>query len=289
MIQEVTRAEYPRANFGRQVSVSGTGVNGLGSPGTWLCEPLADATRLPVGIATGKVPATTEGILRSTSLVSRIESRLSRGAALALCLAIAAAAADPSVAAAQPMDPAPQRIEASPKGLLGLGLVGAELGLTVPALAGLDDAWALIVFPVVGAAGGAVAGHFAIDNRGNEKAAVATLTLGLALVVPSVVLTLWATRYDPDDEAAIESTTTTDGEGAAEEGPADTAPSEETAAARRATLARAGTGLLRFGEGGLQVGLPGVSVLPSYSVEELALFGGSQRNEVRLSLFSGSF
>ncbi|MCB9600516.1 MAG: hypothetical protein H6721_25840 [Sandaracinus sp.] len=205
--------------------------------------------------------------------------------ALAFAL-IAGATSSPSVAAAQPTEP--QRIDASPKGLIGLGFVGAELGLTIPALAGLDDTWALIVFPVVGAAGGAIAGHYAIDNRGNEKAAVATLTIGLALVVPSLVLTLWATRYDPDDEDAIESSTS--GEEEEGEAPAeDAAPAEESAAARRATVARAGTGLFRLGEGGFQLGLPGVSVVPTFSNQELALFGGEQRTEVRLALFTGSF
>lgn len=197
----------------------------------------------------------------------------------------------PSTAAAQPTEP--QRIDASPKGLLGLGFIGAELGLTIPALAGLDDTWALIVFPVVGAAGGAVAGHFAIDNRGNEKAAVATLTLGLALVVPSLVLTLWATRYDPDDEDAIESSTSGEEAEQGEEAADEAAPAEEAApaaaAARRGAVARAGTGLLRLGEGGFQLGLPGVSLVPSYTREELALFGGGQTNEVRLSLFTGAF
>lgn len=235
---------------------------------------------------------TTEGILRSTTLVSRLTSRFARGGfALLLAAAISTTTA-PSTAAAQPAEP--QRIDASPKGLLGLGFIGAELGLTIPALAGLDDTWALIVFPVVGAAGGAVAGHFAIDNRGNEKAAVATLTLGLALVVPSLVLTLWATRYDPDDEDAIESATSGE-EAEGEEGEAadEAAPTEEAApaaaAARRGATARAGTGLLRLGEGGFQLGLPGVSLVPSYTREELALFGGGQTNEVRLSLFTGAF
>ena len=230
--------------------------------------------------------------MRSTTLVSRLTSRFARGGfALLLAAAISTTTA-PSTAAAQPAEP--QRIDASPKGLLGLGFIGAELGLTIPALAGLDDTWALIVFPVVGAAGGAVAGHFAIDNRGNEKAAVATLTLGLALVVPSLVLTLWATRYDPDDEDAIESATSGE-EAEGEEGEAadEAAPTEEAApaaaAARRGATARAGTGLLRLGEGGFQLGLPGVSLVPSYTREELALFGGGQTNEVRLSLFTGAF
>lgn len=218
-------------------------------------------------------------------------SRFARGGfALLLAVAISTTTA-PSTAAAQPAEP--QRIDASPKGLLGLGFIGAELGLTIPALAGLDDAWALIVFPVVGAAGGAVAGHFAIDNRGNEKAAVATLTLGLALVVPALVLTLWATRYDPDDEEAIESSTSGEEAEQGEEAADEAAPAEEAApaaaAARRDAVARAGTGLLRLGQGGLQLGLPGVSLVPSYTREELALFGGGQTNEVRLSLFTGAF
>ena len=71
---------------------------------------------------------------------------------------IFASAAAPNQACAQ--DPeAPEQIDSSPKGLIGLGIFGAELGLVIPAAAGLDDTWALVTFPLIGAGGGAVAGQ----------------------------------------------------------------------------------------------------------------------------------
>ena len=44
------------------------------------------------------------------------------------------------------------------KGTVGLGLIGAELGFAIPALIGVEEIWPYIVFPTVGAVGGAVGG-----------------------------------------------------------------------------------------------------------------------------------
>ncbi len=195
--------------------------------------------------------------------------------------------AEPSRAAAQ-MDPGPVQIDASPKGLIGFGLIGAELGLTIPALAGLDETWSLIIFPVVGAAGGAIAGHYAIDNRGNEKAAVATLMVGLALVVPSIVITVAATAYDPEDDFEEDD----GGGGEASEAPPEEAaePEPEAELERRRQLAtRGGTGMVRVHDGGVSLSLPGLTVGQVYTAQELARYGGEQATEVQLSLFSGNF
>jgi hypothetical protein len=93
---------------------------------------------------------------------------------------------------------------ASGKGTVGLGLIGAELGFAIPAIIGVDEVWPYIVFPTVGAAGGAIAGYFAIDANNEHVAGVAVLATGLALVLPTVVLTVSALRYDPerDEEAS---------------------------------------------------------------------------------------
>jgi hypothetical protein len=211
-------------------------------------------------------------------------------AALAAALMMTFSA--PQTAHAQ--DPVPVQVDASPKGLIGLGFIGAELGLVIPAAAGLDDTWALILFPVIGAAGGAVAGHFLIDNKDKPRAAVAMLTLGLALIVPSLVLTLAVTAYDPDDDAP-EQADTPEGE---VEDPADlpaddAAAAEETAAMERARNAQrqaaVGAGLLRYGNQRLQLGVPGFGVQQTFTNQELARYGGEQRTEFHLSLFSGSF
>ena len=161
----------------------------------------------------------------------------------------------------------------------------------IPAAAGLDDTWALVTFPIVGAAGGAIAGHFLIDNNDSPRLGVAALVTGLALVVPALVLTLSLTAYDPDDDADEDGGAMEEIDG--EEGDTVTEPpaevETETAALHRARVARAGGGLLRMGETGLLVGVPNVSLVPTYTPEELSLFGGTQSNELRLALISGAF
>ena len=218
-------------------------------------------------------------------------SRFGLTMAFAAALAVGALASPSRAAAQDPMDPGPVQVDASPKGLIGLGLIGAELGLTIPALAGLDETWSLVVFPIVGAAGGAIAGHYAIDNRGNEKAAVATLMIGLALVVPSIVITVAATAYDPEDDFEEEDAAADEsGEEEAAEPEAEAEPEPEAELDRRRRLAtRGGTGMVRIHDGGVSLALPALSVGQVYTPQELARYGGEQATEVQLSLFSGAF
>ena len=81
-----------------------------------------------------------------------------------------------------------------------LGMFGAELGLVIPAAAGLDQWWALVVFPVIGATGGALGGYFGLDRNNQVEASTAILAISIALVVPSVVLTVALRSYDADDD-----------------------------------------------------------------------------------------
>ena len=165
---------------------------------------------------------------------------------VALCLAAVMAA--PGVVSAQTQF---DQVKATPKGTVGLGLVGAELGLIIPSVAGLDEAWALTVFPIVGAAGGALAGYFLIDDPGKEKLAVGALALGMAGLIPAVMLTVKATRYDPDDDRSFQ------------------------AQLKAERAARAGPGLLRRTERGLSVAMPGVAIDTSRSKgARVALFSG---------------
>jgi len=215
------------------------------------------------------------------------QQRQTHFAVVALMAAALAFGGPAAEAHAQTSEPAGQ-IEATPKGTIGLGLVGAEIGLVIPALAGLHETWAFVVFPLVGAAAGAVGGYFAIDNRDSENAAVAMLTTGLALLVPSLVLTLAMTAYDPQDEGELEEEDSALEEIDEGDEPAAAEPEPE-AEVRRPAPRVAGAGLLRYGPRGLQLGLPGVGVVPTYTQEELRRYGGTQQREVRVSLFSGAF
>jgi hypothetical protein len=248
--------------------------------------------------------------------------------AFAAALFVAVTGSLPAPASAQAV-PAAIEVETGFKGVVGLGLIGAELGFAVPALAGMDQTWAYIVFPAVGAAGGATAGYFLLEGEGKSVGAnVALLATGLALIIPTMVVTLSATAYDPDDEAAVESEG--DGEGPAGEVQAEDyevgggnapatsppagaapptneaapAPAEPAAApapqsrrtrrspamARRNARDPRDTGLVRFNENGIALGVPAVATLPTYSLDEQVRLGlRTQHTEVRVSLLSATF
>jgi hypothetical protein len=159
-------------------------------------------------------------------------------------------------------------ITADWKGTIGCGLLGAELGFVIPAVAGMNETWAFIVFPVVGAAGGAVGGYFGLEQGDHVELAVASLTLGMALVIPTLVFTLSQTAYDPTEDAA-----------------ANGGNAPALARASRLDDPRyAGTGLVRVADEGVAVAAPGVTVSPSAASRHRA--GGS---DVQVSLLSGRF
>lgn len=169
-------------------------------------------------------------------------------------------------------------VRATPKATIGLGLVGAELGLIIPAASGLTDAWALTVFPVVGAAGGALAGYFALDEPGREKGSVAALVVGLAGVLPAILVTVKGVRQERQE---------------AYEPPKVEIRSDKEQ--RAFELVEAGPGLLRRSRSGLRVSMPGVSFSRARALDaETARRGGrhvglKDRTEMRLSLASGVF
>jgi hypothetical protein len=190
-------------------------------------------------------------------------------------LSLSASLSSSGVAHAQQLPS--ETIRATPKGAIGLGLVGAELGLIIPSAAGLTDIWALTVFPVVGAAGGALAGYFALDKPGREKGSVAALVVGLAGVLPAILVTVKGVREERQNVY---------------EPPTIEIRSEKEQ--RALELVEAGPGLLRRSRSGLRVSMPGVSFNRGRVVDvadaETARFGGlKDRTEMRLSLASGVF
>lgn len=234
--------------------------------------------------------------------------------AFAAALFVAIPAALPAMASAQTV-PAPVQITSGYKGVIGLGLFGAELGFSIPALAGMDQTWAYIVFPIVGAGAGATAGYFLLEG-GSSELNVAVLAIGMALVIPAMVITLSATAYDPNEEADVVEEDAADTGGpvqaedyevgggaggatdAAAPAPAATppAPAAPAPTGRRhggpglAQRDARDTGLVRLNAGGVFLGVPSVATVPAYSLEEMARLGlREQRSEVRVAVFSATF
>lgn len=161
-----------------------------------------------------------------------------------------------SVAGAQ------NRVEAPHKGAIGLTLLGAELGLAIPCAFGYDETWSLITFPIVGAAGGAVAGVY-LDRAGSPAASVSALVVGLAFTIPSVMITVSATRYSTRD---LEQ-------------------DSRTALMNRRILE--GSGFLRSYRGQFRLGMPGIDVTPIRRLEDTHLVTAGA--EFRFTLVSGAF
>jgi hypothetical protein len=196
------------------------------------------------------------------------------GCAIALA-AVISLSVPPRVADAQ-VDPVVFKdLRATPKGTIGLGLVGAELGLIIPSVSGLNETWALTVFPIVGAAGGALAGYFALDKPGRQKGSVAALIVGLFGVMPAILVTVKGVRQERQDR--WEPTPQIDLRTEKEQ--------------RAFETAEAGPGLIRWSRSGLRVAVPGVTFSKRAEQDaETARMGGLRdRTEMRLSLASGVF
>jgi hypothetical protein len=171
--------------------------------------------------------------------------------AMLLAVALVSFSADSASAQVREGD----RIDGHVAGTVGLGLLGAEVGLLLtPAFNLQDHWWAWVLFPAIGAAGGAVAGVFALEDV-EPAVTVSILGAGMLLAVPAVV-----------SASAIAS------------------------ARRGAEIDEASNpGLLRFGKRGTRVGVPTVSTAPVFSATEQARFGLPQRTSTRVSLISGRF
>jgi hypothetical protein len=140
-------------------------------------------------------------------------------------------------------------------GTIGLGLLGAEVGLLLPPAFKLQDKWwAWVLFPTVFAAGGAVAGALAFDPGSPDPAiTVSLLGAGLALAIPAIVGAVALKDKRQAQDAAMES-----------------------------------GGVLRFGSN-RRWGVPAMSTRPVYSSSERFRHGVQQRTMVQVPLVSGRF
>src|SRR3954468_19223070 len=82
------------------------------------------------------------------------------------------------------------------KGIVGGSLLGAEVVLATEAAFKVQPGWAYLVGGVGGAAAGGVGGYF-IEQDANPKTTMLMLAGGMALIIPTTVLVLSATAYEP--------------------------------------------------------------------------------------------
>jgi hypothetical protein len=200
--------------------------------------------------------------------------------------------------------------EVSPngKGVVGGALLGAEVVTITESLAGVRPPWAYVVGGIIGAGGGGVAGHFIEQDNASQNGRVPMYMLagGLALIIPAVVLSLNATRWQPEEGATEDSAPTAPPAepgvvgGSIVTGPASppasaqpTAPPAGTPAQPPAAAPAAPTpppqSLFDVHGGSLRLGLPVPDVRPVYSTAERRQYGMQAETEVRMPMLHMTF
>lgn len=190
------------------------------------------------------------------------------------------------------------------KGIVGGGLLGADVVTIVEALAGVRPGWAYGVGALIGAAGGATGGYFVEKASTDGRVPVYMLVGGMALIIPAIVLSLNATRYVPEegateDRAPIGPAPEPGAPGGSIVSPpptGPTAPPPETAAPPAAppppppTAPPPPQSLLDVHEGTFRVGVPVPDVRPVFTAAEQRQYGTrSTQNELRMPVLHVTF
>jgi hypothetical protein len=173
------------------------------------------------------------------------------------------------------------------KGIVGGGLLGAEVVTIVEGIADVSSGWAYAIGAVVGAGGGAVGGYFVEQNSSDGKAPMYLLAGGLALVIPAIVLTVNGTRYRPQEGSTDDNVPT--GSPADPGAPSGNVlgappPARPSGAPTSSSRAPGLPSLVDVGEGELRMGVPAVDVRPVFSVAEQKQYGTASVTEVKVPM-----
>ncbi len=185
---------------------------------------------------------------------------------IALGLAAAPAQAQPFEAGSE---------AAGVRGAIGLGLIGVELTMTIEAAAGVTNPWLLSMIPLA-VGGGCAAGGYFMELESID-AGVATLAIGMTLLVPSILLTLVLVSedYEPTGE-------TRDAAGTV------ATHSRATAAATRRW--NAPPSLVAIGSGGgLRLGVPALALAEAPAASLYRAGAATTGLEYRLPLVNWTF
>jgi hypothetical protein len=195
-----------------------------------------------------------------------------------------------ALALAAPAAHASKQVGSMGKGLVGLGLLSGEVVLSVEAAAGVRNPWALSIPTIVAAGGGAVGGYF-IDKLHKPDVSVALLACGMALFIPSIIITVARTKYVSEKDLAEDVSVSVtgkeeEGEGTEGEEEAEPEPPAEPEASAPAPVMHA---MVDVDRTGLRLGVPPLGVYELYSEEELRSLASSQGVEYRLSILNVAF
>jgi hypothetical protein len=181
------------------------------------------------------------------------------------------------------------------KGIVGGGLLGAELVTIVEGIADVRSGWAYGIGAIVGAGGGAVGGYFVEQQSSDGKVPTYLLAGGLALIIPAIVLTLNGTRYRPqegatDDNVPASGPVANPGAPGAigPQAPAPPAASPPTSSSAPSDVMMP-LSLVDVRSGALRVGVPAVDVRPVFSATDLRQYGMHAQTEFRMPMLRVAF
>jgi hypothetical protein len=195
------------------------------------------------------------------------------------------------------------------KATVGCGLLGAELVLAVEAAAGVQNPWLYVGGGVVGAAGGAVGGYVLEQNDISARTSMILLAAGLTLAIPTTVAVLSATAYEPpadyledkppEDEPLADPPAPASPGAAPAAPPAGGAPAPSGAVPKRERVVRrtpvlpplhlAPPALVGLTPDMLALSVPALEIRGTYSKQELAMYGVSQKTEFHLPVLNVYF
>ncbi len=179
------------------------------------------------------------------------------------------------------------------KGIVGGGLLGAELVTIVEGIADVRPGWAYGLGALVGAGGGAVGGYFIEEASFSSDGKVPTYMLagGLALIIPAVVLTLNGTRYRPEEGATDDNVPKGPAAEPGAPGSGVIGPRQPSSAVPTSVAPTSATpretpplSLLEVRSGTLRVGVPAVDVRPVYSMTDQRQYGMRAQTELRMPM-----
>jgi hypothetical protein len=197
-------------------------------------------------------------------------------------------------------------IAGTPKAIVGGAFLGAEVVAIPMGIAGVRAGWAYAVFPALGAVGGGIGGFFMDkaydDAKTSAYGSAFMLAGGMALIIPTIVLMLNATRYHPSPEATEDRAPKNVGPEAnpgATGGNAVTPGATTTPPPAKDTGTGGGAGgnqppyvplsLVDVHEGSLRMGIPVPEVRNTYTARELKELGVRQATELRVPVFKLAF
>ncbi len=200
-------------------------------------------------------------------------------------------------------------IAGTPKAIVGGAFLGAEVVAIPMGIAGVRAGWAYAVFPPLGAVAGGIGGFFMDkaydDAKTSAYGSAFMLAGGMALIIPTIVLMLNATRYHPSAAATEDRAPTNTGPEAnpGKAGGGAVIPSGGGATTTTPPPANTGTGggaggnqppyvplsFVDVHEGTFRMGIPVPEVRNLYTTREVRDLGVRQATELRVPVFKLAF